>query len=184
MTRRIIRWLNVLFVIVAIFAAIKADCSAATPTSESRAIDANAGDAMRVRNAIRRGDYPLARGIVAEVLARSHIENWGFHPFAEFIADIRYTNDPGLASRLEEWVAQDGNDAIALLMRAKYYYDIGWLMRGHGFVSQTQANRMAGFAGDMAKAFEDVSAAIRLDEGNPYAYYLELRILKATATRL
>ena len=140
MTRRIIRWLNVLFVIVAIFAAIKADCSAATPTSESRAIDANAGDAMRVRNAIRWGDYPLARGIIADVLARSYIENWGFHPFAEFIADIRYTNDPGLASRLEEWVAQDGNDAIALLMRAKYYYDRGWLTRGHRFVSQTQPN--------------------------------------------
>jgi hypothetical protein len=46
--------------------------------------------------------------------------------------------------------------------------------RGNGFVNKTSPERMAAFGADMGKALADINDAIRLDAGNPCAFYLKL----------
>ena len=135
--------------------------------------------ALRTRQAITQGDFTLAHHIiVADVLQSSQIQNWRYYPFADFVTMIADVGDPAFATRLDEWVGQNSGDPIPVLICAEYYCDLGWFKRGTNFVKYTQPGHMAAFADDIAKALTDVDTAITLDDGNPYAFYLKLRILR------
>lgn len=142
-----------------------------------RTIELTSEKASRARNAIKQEDYSTADKIVASVLADSHVENWRFYPFADFINGVVDVNDPGFEAKLSAWVARNKNDATPLLIRAKYYYDLGWLKRGHKFVKETSATDMEAFRQLMGQARTDVEDAIRLNDRNPYGFLLRLRIL-------
>jgi tetratricopeptide (TPR) repeat protein len=150
---------------------------AASASGDAPVIDVIADNAFSARKAILEGDYATALKITADVLSQSKIGNWRFDPFAEFITDLKYIRGPDLGKNLDEWVARDKMSAIPLLLRAQYFYDKGWATRGHEFASETQTDRMTAFSDYMAKALADVEAALRLDEHNPYAFHLKLRIL-------
>ena len=145
-----------------------------------RTVELTSEKAIRVRNAIKQEDYSTADKIVASVLASSHIENWRFYPFADFINDVVDLNDPAFEAQLSAWVERNKNDAIPLLVRAKYYHDIGWLKRGHNFVHATPTANLEEFQRWMSRALADVEEAIRLDDGNPYGFLLRLRILRGS----
>jgi hypothetical protein len=145
-----------------------------------RSVELTSEKAIRVRNAIKQEDYSTADKIIASVLASSHIENWRFYPFADFINDVVDPHDPAFEARLSAWVMRDKNDAIPLLVRARYYHDIGWLKRGHGFANKTTPADMETFLYWMGRALTDVETAIRLDDGNPYGFFLRLRILRGS----
>jgi tetratricopeptide (TPR) repeat protein len=134
--------------------------------------------AVRVRDAIRRGDYSNAREMIANVLKGSRLENWRYYPFSEFVKDVAKVNDSSLNAPLDKWVAQSKNDPIPLLIRAQYFYDMGWFRRGSDYASKTRANDLATFAASMKKALADIDAAIRLDDHNPYSFLVKLRILQ------
>lgn len=134
--------------------------------------------AMRVRAAIERGDDVTATRIITAVRKSSRLENWRYYPFGDFIAGIPDVNDPAFGGRLDAWVAQDPKDDIPLLVRAQFYDEAGWLKRGHNFVAYTQAADLKLFKDYMDKALADVEGAIKLDDRNPYAFYLKLRILR------
>ncbi len=143
-----------------------------------RTIELTSEKAARVRDAITREDYSTADKIVASVLASSRIENWRFYPFPDFIDNIIDLNDAAFEAKLSSWVARNKGDATPLLVRARYYHDIGWLKRGHKFTGETPAGNMEEFRGWMNRALTDVKEAIRLDEGNPYSFLLQLKILR------
>jgi tetratricopeptide (TPR) repeat protein len=142
-----------------------------------RTVELTSEKAISVRNAIKQEDYSTAENIVASVLASSHVENWRFYPFGDFINDVVDPNDPAFEAKLNGWVTRNKDDAIPLLIRARYYHDIGWLKRGHNFSNRTPPGDMEGFRYWMDRALADVEAAIRLDDGNPYSFFLRLRIL-------
>jgi tetratricopeptide (TPR) repeat protein len=142
-----------------------------------RTIELTSEKATRVRNAIKHADYSTTNSIAAEVLANSHLQNWRFYPFSDFIQGITDVSDPAFEAHLNEWVAQNKSDAIPLLVRAQYYYALGWFKRGDHFVKDTQADDLAAFKDYMTKALADVDAAIRLNDRNPFGYYLKLRVL-------
>jgi len=142
-----------------------------------RTIELTSEKAMRVRNAIAHEDYSTASKITADVLASSHLQNWRFYPFSYFINDVANVNDPAFETRLNAWVAQNKGDAIPLLVRAKYYYDLGWFIRGTKFDQQTQPGHLDSFVSYMEKALVDADASIHLNGGNPYSYYLKDKIL-------
>lgn len=134
--------------------------------------------AMRVRTAIRQGDFATASKITSDVLAASKMESWHFEPFESFMAGISDVTDASLETRLGEWVAEDDKHAAPLLIRAQYYHDAGWFRRGGAFVKATQADDMMAFVNYMDKGLIDINKAIRLDDANPYAQRLKLRILR------
>jgi tetratricopeptide (TPR) repeat protein len=143
----------------------------------TRSIELTSEKATRARNAIKHGDYADAAKIVAGVLAGSHLQNWRFYPFADFMNHITDVSDPAFAANLDAWVAQSNNDAIPLLVRAKYLHDAGWFKRGERFGAQTRPAAMVSFRDYMSRALADIDAAIGLNDGNPYGFYLKLRIL-------
>lgn len=142
-----------------------------------RTFELTSEKAIRVRNAIKAGDYATAKQISADVLANSHMQNWRFYPFASFIHDIPDVIDPVFKTNLDSWIAKDTAEAMPLLIRAQYYHDAGWFRRGGRFARDTQAASLDAFQDDMKKALADADAAIRLDNGNPYSSYLKLQIL-------
>jgi tetratricopeptide (TPR) repeat protein len=147
---------------------------------EPHAVELTSEKAIRVRHAIKQEDYSTADKIVASVLASSRVEHWRFYPFADFINDVVDLNDPAFEALLDAWVTRNKNDAAPLLVRAKYYHDIGWLKRGHNFAQKTPTANLEEFQRWMRPALADVEAAIRLDDSNPYGFLLKLRILRGS----
>ncbi|HEV3157275.1 MAG TPA: tetratricopeptide repeat protein [Candidatus Baltobacteraceae bacterium] len=142
-----------------------------------RTIELISEKALRVREAIKRGDDVMAHRIIADVLAKSRVENWRFYPFSELITDISDVNDPAFVKRLNNWVNQNKNDSIPVLVRAQYYYDMGWFKRGDKYSDEIQAEHMDSFGDYMGKALVDTNASIRMSARNPYSFCLKLRIL-------
>lgn len=134
--------------------------------------------ALRVRDAVMAADFATAERITADVLAHSQTQNWRYYPFDAFVNSVTYETAPQLGQRLSEWVAKNSTDPIPLLLRARYHVHTGWAKRGHDFAANTSPERMAAFAEQMTKALADVNAAIRLDNRNPYSFWLKLRILQ------
>lgn len=157
--------------------AVTIDKEAADLEGKPRTIELTSEKARRVRNAIKTGDYSTAAKIVVNVLANSHLQNWRFYPFSYFINDIADVNDPTYGARLDAWVALNRNDPIPLLIRAKYYRDQAWFIRGEKFGHQTQAAHLASFTAYLGRALDDIDAAIHLDASNPYSFYLKLDIM-------
>lgn len=143
-----------------------------------RTIELTSEKAIRARDAIRQGNYSTADRITASVLANSRIENWRFYPFPDFVGNLMDLNDPAFEAKLDSWVARNRDDATPLLVRAKYYHDIGWLKRGHKFSGETPAASMEEFRDWMNRALTDVEGAILLDQSNPYSFLLQLTILR------
>jgi tetratricopeptide (TPR) repeat protein len=141
-------------------------------------IELTSEKATRVRLAIKDGDYSTAQKITAEIVANSHLENWRYYPFSDFIGGIADLTDQTLEAHLNAWIAQDKDDAIPLLIRAQYYYQMGWLKRGSHSVQETSAASFSSFESYMKKALIDAETAIHLNDGNPYGRYLKLLILR------
>lgn len=142
-----------------------------------RTVELPTEKARRVRDAIKSGDYAAADKVYADVLASSRIESWRFYPFTDFIGSISDLEDPAYERGLDAWIAQDGSDAAALLVRARYYFDVAWARRGDDYSNKTPAAKLAAFQTYIDKALADCEAVIGRDPANPYAFYLRLRIL-------
>ena len=149
----------------------------ATLNIKPRTIELTSEKATRARSAIKQGDYATASKITAEVLATSGLQNWRFYPFSDFIQSVADVSDPTFEARLNEWVAQNKSDAVPLLVRAQYYYTMGWFERGDHFVKDTKVDHLAAFNDHMAKALSDIDAAISLNDRITFSYYLKLRVL-------
>jgi tetratricopeptide (TPR) repeat protein len=141
-------------------------------------VELTARKALRVRNAVVAADFATAERITADVLAHSQLQNWRYYPFDAFIDSVTYETAPEFGRRLSEWIAKNSTDPIPLLLRAQYHVETGWTKRGHDFAANTSSERMNAFAEHMTKALADINAAIRLDNRNPYSFWLKLRILQ------
>jgi hypothetical protein len=152
--------------------------SAARLTSNLSITQTTSDKARRARAAIKSDDFDTARQIIAEVLKGSKLQNWRFYPFSGFIAEVSNATDTELESHLSTWIAQSSDDPIPLLVRAQYHNDTGWFHRGEVSLQKVRPNNLAASRSDFEKANADINAAIGLDQVNPYAFYLRLRILR------
>jgi tetratricopeptide (TPR) repeat protein len=132
--------------------------------------------AARARQAVKNGDFAVARKIVAEVIAKSHVESWRYYPFDAFIEAVGH--EQALEGQLDKWVAQNRNDAIPLLMRAQFDQETGWARRGHDYAGDVPALAMTVFVDYMNRGLADVEAAIAADNTIPYSYYLRMQFLR------
>lgn len=133
--------------------------------------------ALEAAIAIKIGDYAKAQDIAKDVLARSRIQSWRFYPFNEFMDSVMRGDDPALLERLNAWVAQEPNSAMAHLFRAMYYQNAGWSARGSDFASMVPPRLMEQFEQDMRLARADLEKSISLDPKNPLSYYDLLNVV-------
>lgn len=144
----------------------------------ARSIELTPEKAAHFRHQIEEGQYSAARDLIRQVLDDSNLQNWRFYPFEDFIAQTSNLTDPSFKEHLDTWVAQDDRDPLRVLVRAQYYYDLGWFQRSHKFIKYIETDHIAAFKNSMEKALSDVDAALRLTGTNPYSFYLKLRILQ------
>ncbi len=135
--------------------------------------------ALATKAAIKRGDYAEAKKISTEILASSKLQHWRFYPFTVFMDNISSGRDDVLLENLNKWLTQDKDSALAYQMRAKYYDDVGWEMRGNAYASKVQNNHLNSFQDYVKLATEDALKAVQLNADNPYGYYLLLKIISA-----
>jgi hypothetical protein len=132
--------------------------------------------AFDARRAISNGQYSTAREIILDVLKHSELQYWRFYPFTDFMSGITDVNDPEFLTRLNEWVNQTSGDSIPHLIRAQYYHDLGWFVRGLAFAKKIKPEHRADFQTYLERALNDIDTTISL-EANPYSVWLKLRIL-------
>jgi hypothetical protein len=89
--------------------------------------------AMSAADALRHGDYPSAEATAEAVKAQSRLESFTFYPFADFIAHLSQGDDPKFLEGLDAWIAHSPKSAMPYLIRARYYFDTAWLIRGSDF---------------------------------------------------
>lgn len=142
-----------------------------------RTVELTSEKAEKARQAINAGDFDTAGNISSEVLAHSHLQGWSFYPFNVFIGGLIDLASPQYESRLSAWYAKEPNNAMPLVIRAAYYKAAAWRARGAHFASKTQSAHIRAFSTQLAKAQQDVVAALALDQNNPWPYYLHLSIL-------
>lgn len=145
---------------------------------QPHAVELTTEKALRFRAAVEQGDFHSATSIATEVLGQSHIENWRFHPFGQFMNGLSDLTDPSYQANLDKWVAQASKNAFARLVRAQFQYDLAWAQRGHGFSAKVDPHHMAAFGHAMVQALEDVNQSLTLDPANPYGLALRLRVMR------
>ena len=132
---------------------------------------------LAARSAIEKGDYAAAERIGTEMLTSSTMQPWHFYPFNSFIDTVVPGVDDAFLKRLDQWIEKDGNSALAHLLRAIYYLNLAWTVRGEKFVSETSDENLALFEDHSRTAAADALIASRLAPTNPYCQHMLLQIL-------
>jgi tetratricopeptide (TPR) repeat protein len=126
--------------------------------------------------AIKSADFVKAAQITQDVLARSQLQSWRFYPFNEFIGSVPRGDDPVLLKNLSLWIKKAPNSATAYLIRAAYYAQLGWAVRGSDIAQNVPARSMEEYESDMQRSKSDLLESIRIDPKNPWTYYELLRV--------
>jgi len=132
--------------------------------------------ALRAADALRRGDYQAAESITDDILTRSKLEAFSFQPLDRFITHLSPGNEPNFLDGLNVWVKNRPQSALAHLIRAKYFYDTAWLIRGEDFSSAVPPEHKEQFDENLGRAEDDIRHSIELDSNIPWSYYLRLQI--------
>lgn len=135
--------------------------------------------AMAAADALRRGDYQAAEILAKEVLAKSTLQSFSFSPFNRFIGSLSPGDDPKFLEGVNGWISHSPKAALPYLIRANYFEDTAWSVRGPDFASAVTDEHMRGFRELLGRAEDDVRRSIALDPNNPWSYYLQLKISAA-----
>jgi tetratricopeptide (TPR) repeat protein len=132
--------------------------------------------ALEAATAIKNGDYAKGGRMAEDVRAQSHLENWRFYPFNEFIGSIVRGDDPVLLEHLNRWIEREPESSMAYLFRSMYYQEAGWVARGSDLARMVPARSIARFREDIRLSRTDVQKSISLNPKNPSSYYELLRV--------
>jgi len=132
--------------------------------------------AMSAAEALRHGDYQSAELLAKNVLAQSKLQSFSFHPFNAFINTLSQGDDPKFLEGLNAWISHTPKSALPYLIRAKYYTNTAWLIRGPDFGDAVPGQHMRAFQESLRRAQDDVRQSIALDPNIPWSYFLLLEI--------
>jgi tetratricopeptide (TPR) repeat protein len=132
--------------------------------------------AMSAADDLRRGDYQAASVLVREILAESKLQGFTFSPFDRFVAHLSPGNDAQFVAGLNAWISHSPKSALAYLLRASYYRDTAWLVRGSEFDDAVPEEHRQTFREYIRRAGDDVRQSIALDPEIPLSYVLQLQL--------
>jgi len=132
--------------------------------------------ALSATEALRRGDYQAAASLSQQLLARSRLRAFSFSPFDRFINHLSAGDDAKYLAGLNAWVSHSPRSALAYLLRASYFVNTAWLIRGSEFDHAVPDEHMQVFRQNLNLAANDIRQAITLDPKIPWSYFLQLRI--------
>ncbi len=101
---------------------------------------------------------------------------FSFHPFNAFISTLSQGEDPKFLEGLNAWISHSPESALPYLIRANYYKDTAWLVRGPDFSNAVPGQHMQAFQEFLHRAEDDARRSIALDPKIPWSYFLRLEI--------
>ena len=78
--------------------------------------------------------------------------------------------DKSLEPLFNEWVNATPDQSAPYLARAKYYYGLGWMARGDKWASETKKENMQEMSAYFAKAMEDISESLKINDRSMVPY--------------
>jgi tetratricopeptide (TPR) repeat protein len=132
--------------------------------------------ALSATEALRRGDYQSASSLAQEILAKSKLQAFSFRPFDRFVSHLSLGNDSKFLDGLSAWISHNPKSAMAYLLRASYYKNTAWLVRGSEFDKAVPEEHMRTFKELLGRAGDDVRQSIALDPKIPWSYLLQLQL--------
>jgi len=132
--------------------------------------------ALSATEALRSGDYQSAASLSQLVLAKSKLQAFSFSPFDRFINHLSPGDDARYLAGLNAWISHSPKSALAYLVRATYYRNTAWLVRGSEFDRAVPDEHMRTFKENLSLAANDVRQSIALDPKNPWSYLLQVQI--------
>jgi tetratricopeptide (TPR) repeat protein len=123
---------------------------------------------------VARGDLNGAADTFAGVLASSKMEAWHFYPMGEFMNEVTGAGDDAYLRNLNRWVTTDPTSDVPLILRARYYHDMSWRVRGTRYVDKTAPEKTRAYYELRQKAIADINTAIAFNDRDPYSFYLLL----------
>jgi tetratricopeptide (TPR) repeat protein len=132
--------------------------------------------ALSATEALRRGDYQSAASLSQQVLAKSKLQAFSFSPFDRFINHLSPGDDAKFLAGLNAWISHSPKSALAYLLRASYYRNTAWLVRGSEFDDAVPDEHMRVFKENLGLAANDMRQTIALDPKIPWSYFLQLQI--------
>jgi tetratricopeptide (TPR) repeat protein len=132
--------------------------------------------AMSAADDLRRGDYQAASVLAQDILAKSKLQAFTFSPFDRFVAHLSPGNDEQFLAGLNAWISHSPKSALAYLLRASYYRDTAWLVRGPEYDDAVPEEHRQAFKEYLRRAGDDVRQSIALDPKIPLSYVLQLQL--------
>jgi tetratricopeptide (TPR) repeat protein len=132
--------------------------------------------ALSATEALRRGDYQSASSLAQGILAKSKLQAFSYGPFDRFINHLSPGDDPKYLDGLNAWISHSPKSALAYLLRASYYKNTAWLVRGSEFDNEVPEEHKRAFKEFLARAGDDVRHSIALDPKIPWSYLLQLQL--------
>jgi tetratricopeptide (TPR) repeat protein len=132
--------------------------------------------ALSAAEALRRGDYQSASSLSQEILAKSKLQAFSFGPFDRYINHLSPGNDSKFLDGLNAWISHTPKSAVAYLLRASYYKNTAWLVRGSEFDNAVPEEHMRAFKEFLGRAGDDVRKSIALDPKIPWSYLLQIQL--------
>jgi tetratricopeptide (TPR) repeat protein len=167
------RWASVCVFLAALLASTGAAAQDATKVDvRPHSVASITDKAMSAAEALRNGNYQSAEMLAHEVLTHSRMQSFSFYPLSRFIDHLSQGDDPKFLDGLNAWISHSPKSALAYLIRANYYKETAWLIRGTDFASRVPEEHMTGFRDYLARAQDDVLHSIALDRKIPWSYYL------------
>lgn len=126
-------------------------------------------------NAVKSDNFTAAEKVLEQIATQSRSNGWAYYPLGRFVNET--PDDSDYLAHLNHWIEKEPSNPLLLLLRSKYYYTHGWVVRGVLYVSKTPKPQMQSFVEFEQKALEDIQQSITLDP-TPTSELLLLRILQ------
>jgi len=78
--------------------------------------------------------------------------------------------DKSYESLFNAWIDSTPNNYSAYLARARYYYGLGWMVRGTSWASETKKEKMKEMSDYLNKAMVDITAVFRITDRSLVSY--------------
>ena len=132
--------------------------------------------ALSAAEALRRGDYQSASTLAQEMLAKSKLQAFSYRPFDRFITHLSPGNDSQFLDGLNAWISHSPKSAVGYLVRASYYKNTAWLVRGTEFDQAVPEEHRRAFKEFLGRAGDDLRQSIALDPKIPWSYLLQIQL--------
>ncbi|MCF6207855.1 MAG: DUF4034 domain-containing protein, partial [Ghiorsea sp.] len=121
---------------------------------------------------------------------RNLFKNKKFHELNSYLAELQYKTDKNIENEhdlyvsfgvfriddksyeplFNQWVKATPDNYTAYLARARYYYGLGWMVRGHAWASETKKEKMKEMADYFNKAMLDIASVFKKNDQSLVAF--------------